>query len=412
MIRLLRSPAYHARMIEFGRKLNPPHRRRERRARRLRSAFSLIELLVVIGIVVILFSIFVPYAWRMREESRRTGCANNLRALFGALKQYADDNGKLYPQSAADPVERGRYVSFTGAAAIPETLAGSTRPTTAPAETAPATAPAGSPAIGPTIAVSPPPATGPTTGPTVAEGPTTRPAIALPPRPRPDAVQYNDVTASLWLLVRVAPSNPTSTAVAESQFGYANPAWFVCPSGDETPDPMLTGGRRMRPDQRSNFTSGRHLSYSYASPFSGYVDPSGQPFRMNSDKLHYDFALMADKNPGVSPANGDDVTAPAYNADARAFMTANSHNHGRAGQNVLYAIGEVRFQKTPYCGVGTTWQRDNIYTAYSATPYLPAPVKDGDKSSSPPAVERNGVFGPHVGPAWEKDSYLVPSDDE
>ena len=36
--------------------------------------------------------------------------------------------------------------------------------------------------------------------------------------------------------------------------------------------------------------------------------------------------------------------------------------------------------------------------------------KDGQ--TTPPGLERNGVYGRNVGPSWEKDSFLVPSDDE
>ena len=78
-------------------------------------------------------------------------------------------------------------------------------------------------------------------------------------------------------------------------------------------------------------------------------------------------------------------------------------NHERAGQNVLYVTGEVRFQSTPYCGYGSGWTRDNIYTAYAPNPLPPG---------SNPSPQARGVLAPNVGPAWENDSYLVPTDDE
>jgi hypothetical protein len=160
---------------------------------------------------------------------------------------------------------------------------------------------------------------------------------------------------------------------------------------------MLASGRRVPLAQRSNFTSARHLSYSYSSPYS-----ASPRFRLNSDTLPPDFALMADKNPGVS-GSGDNVVGPRYDAPPLELSKGNSRNHDRAGQNVLYVTGEVRFQNTPYCGFGEGWKRDNIYSAYAATP-LPA--------GSQPSPEAHGVVGKNIGPAWENDSYLVPTDDE
>ena len=270
--------------------------------------------------MVILFSIFIPYAMKVREMDRRVRCAESLRAIGHALLQYADRNGHDYPRVRFDPVRPG-YAAFTGAESPDPFYAGT-------------------------------------------------------------QVQPNDVTASLWLLARS---------------GLIEPYRFVCPSSGDTPDPMTTGGKWVQPQQRSNFTAGRHLSYSYASPFS-----TAGRFRLNSDVLPADFAVVADKNPGRDPASagGADVTAPAYNAPPLQLGRANSANHNRAGQNVLYADGHVQFQKTPYCGFGREWQRDNIYTAHSRSPLPP---------QSNPAPEVNGVCGTDVGPAWEKDSYLVPA---
>jgi prepilin-type N-terminal cleavage/methylation domain-containing protein/prepilin-type processing-associated H-X9-DG protein len=192
-------------------------------------------------------------------------------------------------------------------------------------------------------------------------------------------VSPNDVTAAMWLLVR------------EHE---VKAAAFICPSSGDTPDPCRTGGREVDPDRRSNFTDGSHLSYSYSSPYS-----SAPGYQMD-DTCPADFALMADKNPGVDPAKDCDVTGPAYNADPFALSVANSLNHGRAGQNVLYADGHVSFQPTPYCGYGNADQRDNIYTALS-----PIPLTPGNR---PPGYS-NGYCSRNVGPSWKYDSYLVPT---
>jgi hypothetical protein len=175
---------------------------------------------------------------------------------------------------------------------------------------------------------------------------------------------------------------------------------------------MTTDGRRVTPSQRSNFTGPQHLSYSYSSPFS-----ASPRFRFNSDVLPSDFALLADKSPGAG-AGDSDVTGPAYNAKPLELARANSTNHGRAGQNVLYATGGVQFHKTPYVGFGLGWERDNIYTAYSLTPRLPSSNAElelkrefkGDPSSPP--IQVNGYFRRDIGPAWEKDSYLLPAEND
>ncbi len=105
---------------------------------------------------------------------------------------------------------------------------------------------------------------------------------------------------------------------------------------------------------------------------------------------------MADKNPGTK---GDaSVTRPNPDASPFDLALANSRNHGRAGQNVLYVDNHVGFESTPYCGVGG----DNIYTALS-----PAPA-----TTRPARPNANGVCGHQFSPAWPTDSYLVPTDDE
>lgn len=279
--------------------------------------FSLVELLVVIGIAVILLSIFVPYVVTVRETENRARCAENLRTIAAALQSYARNNHGLLPRVIYDPAHHpDGYCAFTG-------------------------------------------------------------ADSLDPFARSSQVKPNDVTASLWLLVRA---------------GLAQPALFVCPSTSQAPGP----GEPADWKRRSNFSGQQHLSYSYASPFSsalGYI---------LNDYLPSDFAVMADKNPGKS-SGGSDVTAPAYSASPMEMARANSKNHGRGGQNVLYADGHVQFQTTPYCGVGKGLERDNIYTALEPKRLL--------KGQSPPA-ELNGVVGRDIGPAWDHDSYLVPTEQD
>ena len=193
-------------------------------------------------------------------------------------------------------------------------------------------------------------------------------AAAADPFAQDTTVRPNDVTASLWLLIRAK---------------LAKPSFFICPSTADLSE-SLDGQSAMT---RSNFSSGHNLSYSYASPF------TNTPGYKLDDFLPADFALLADKNPGVDPSTGANVIGPTWDAKPFALAVANSTNHRRAGQNVLYADGHVSFQPTPFCGFGKDGLRDNIYTALSRTPV--------PKNQNPPAYGQ-GVVGRDVGPAWER----------
>src|SRR5215469_3312412 len=81
-------------------------------------AFSLVELLVLIGIAVILLSIFVPYIVKLRESDHRARCAENLRTLMAALRNYSAANKGAYPRVRYDAVHNPNgYVAFSGASA-------------------------------------------------------------------------------------------------------------------------------------------------------------------------------------------------------------------------------------------------------------------------------------------------------
>jgi type II secretory pathway pseudopilin PulG len=287
----------------------------------IRNGFTFVEFMVLFGIVVILLSMFVPYVLNVWESERRTRCNNNLKQLRDALKLYAKDYG-VYPRVVYDSQNNSNgYTAFTGID-DPNPFA-------------------------PNSSVSP-----------------------------------NDVTASLWLLVRL---------------GLVDTRVFVCPSTDDSRD-LLTdaSGRFVKPDARSNFRRAEHLSYSYFSPFS-----SAPGYRIDIDRKG-DTAILADKSPGTG-GDGDSITGPAWDAPALELAKTNSRNHGKAGQNVLYADGSVFFRRTAYCGFGLSGGAgDNIYTTLA-----PAPLLDRQMPHY-----LNGFWGNDVGPAWEADSYLVPTDDE
>src|SRR4051794_21288402 len=82
----------------------------------IKRAFTLVELLVMIGILVILVAIFLPYLSKVRETSRRGQCDDNLRQIMQGLRNYAGLNNHHYPAVAYDAAHNPNgYVAFTGA---------------------------------------------------------------------------------------------------------------------------------------------------------------------------------------------------------------------------------------------------------------------------------------------------------
>jgi prepilin-type processing-associated H-X9-DG protein len=150
---------------------------------------------------------------------------------------------------------------------------------------------------------------------------------------------------------------------------------FICPSCDQYYPDNFGGGKNTAMD-RSNFSSPYNLGYSISLPFT--QDP------LSNQAIHYvwgtgcapDFALMADLNPGES-LNGPSgpscvVTAsglyggvgPVTPTDsAKIQRLANSNNHYKAGQNVLYGDGHCEWHPTAFAGAF----QDNIYTAQGST---------------------------------------------
>jgi prepilin-type processing-associated H-X9-DG protein len=192
------------------------------------------------------------------------------------------------------------------------------------------------------------------------------------------AVAPNDVSAEWFLLLR------TQDITAEV---------LVCPSSNAEKD--LLGGGSNAPIDRSNFTDiKKNLSYSIqnAYPKDGVVPADDTTWWTSAMASPADFAIAADLNPGSSPAGYDDVLKPAATSSARDMKLANSNNHDKDGQNVLYADGHVAWESNPFASgalpgecPGVIKHDDNIYT-----------TRDGRVSASP---------------ADRGDSILLPTDD-
>jgi prepilin-type N-terminal cleavage/methylation domain-containing protein/prepilin-type processing-associated H-X9-DG protein len=150
-------------------------------------------------------------------------------------------------------------------------------------------------------------------------------------------VQANDLTAPIFLLIK-------------SQ--HVQPEVLICPYSDATtyvPDDANVIGR-------CNFTNEKvNLAYSFANPYpAASVETAG--YRLTT-RLTADFAVAADRNPGVAAPNAN-VYAPVANSPEALMQEANSPNHEQDGQNVLYGDGHVSWCLTPFVGIA----QDNIYT--------------------------------------------------
>ncbi len=284
--------------------------------------FTLVELLVVIGIIALLISILLPALGKARDAANRSVCGSNLHQIGLAMLIYAADNHGNFPRTYWQQNGLNGFTYYNSAS--DHTWQGMR-------------------------AFSNPGSTDPFANLTAWNGDDIT-ANQAPNSKRPGD---NDITAALFLLIRIQ---------------HLNPAVFICPGrGGFYPDKL----NNLPPMQRSNFSSPWNLSYSVAIMYP-YTEASAWSLNYQwGVKCKPDFAIMADLNPGESfnGSNGRNCvvtishlyngTGPQTpNDPARIQRLANSNNHQKAGQNVLYADGHVQWCQTAFCG----HQRDNIYT--------------------------------------------------
>lgn len=161
--------------------------------------------------------------------------------------------------------------------------------------------------------------------------------------PTASPVGDNNLPAALFLLIR------TQDIGSEV---------FTCPSSSQERDRYeagtTTAAERVA-TRRANFSSvTNNLSYGISSPYpNGTAVGAGYVWRAT---LSPEFAVAADMASSNTPSTAGYPADSA--AAASAMRIANSANHNRDGQNVLFGDGHVEWTTNPYVGV----QRDNIYT--------------------------------------------------
>jgi len=182
--------------------------------------------------------------------------------------------------------------------------------------------------------------------------------------------QANDVSAALFLLVRNADINPEV---------------FTCPSSNQEKDTL---GNKPA-NQRSNFSSEKNLSYSFANPYVA-EKAVGLGYKLNGN-VAADLAIAADRN------DGDAVLTVASNSASSEQRKINSRNHEQDGENVLFNDGHVEWTNMSFVGAN----KDCIYSMAKTTSTPPQQADPAGSAAWPSLANAQ--------PNLDLDTVLIPA---
>ncbi len=287
-----------------------------------RKSFTLIELLVVIAIIALLIAILLPSLSKARESAKRSACASNLKDIFNSMYTYSGDEEGMFP-SLANHESGGND---------------DTKVTTADDDGGNWDVNVSSQAVDDPFGSDFEDANG----------------------------EYRTVSANMWLLVRD---------------DYTQADLFLCPSSEKAGKKVnlrdvsgSNGG--VGPDYFVDFTygfdlddvpdgacsAGDTIAYSFIQPWTSFGGGKGS-WSMWGVEADPRVAIGADENNGSDPDGSEDWDGSWSSADDVSYAYIKDHmnstNHNKDGQNVLYADGHVKFEKSVFVGVN----KDNIYTS-------------------------------------------------
>jgi len=303
--------------------------------RNRKRGFTLVELLVVIAIIALLLGILLPALNRAREIANRAVCGANIRGMIQSMLIYAQVNNDRMPVAG----ERDGDTNAVGFQ-IPDTEEDQANVT--------------------------------------------------------DSLT-NNVTASLWMLVR------DGSASAES---------FICPSSGDEEDDLR------RPVDDTNATIATlsevwdfadHTTLSY-SPLNMYEDNNRSKWTNNAPGQ---WILLGDDNDNDGPeaheyaeTAGPGVTTGEEPNVQDIRENENGSNHNFEGQNFGFGDGHVSFTQDPFQGPSS----DNAYAKATASdeeqPDNDRPTLDNDEGIQSDALPQIDVVLMPVSPVSGGDDLM------